>query len=183
MEYRAIGMVELNSVAKGIECADQMVKTATIEIVTARPSCPGRYLIMVSGDVGSIQNAVDVGKLAADEFLVDWFIIPNASPELFPALNGTTRIREIDALGVIETYSVASCIAAADGAAKAADVDLIEIRCATGLAGKSYIILTGDVGSVKAAVDAGVALVKEDGQVVCHVVLPAPDKDLIERLL
>ena len=183
MEFRAIGMVELNSVAKGIECADQMIKTAAIEVVTARPSCPGRYLIMVSGDVNSIQNAVDVGKLAADEFLVDWFVIPNASPDLFPALNGTSQIRKIDALGIIETYSVASCIAAADEASKAADVDLIEIRCATGLAGKSFIILTGDVGSVKAAVDAGVALVQEEGLIVCQVVLPAPDKDLIEGLL
>ncbi len=183
MEYRAIGMVELNSVAKGIACADDMIKTASVELLIARPSCPGRYLIMVSGDVGSIQNAVDAGKLAADEFLVDWFIIPNASPELFPALNGTSQIRKIDALGIIETYSVASCIAAADGAAKAADVDLIEIRCATGLAGKSYIILTGDIGSVKAAVDAGVDLVKDEGLVVCHVVLPSPDKDLVERLL
>lgn len=183
MKYRAIGMVELNSVAKGIECADHMIKTANVEIVVARPSCPGRYLVIIAGDVGSVQNSVDAGLETAGEFLVDRFVIPNISPAVFPALNCTTHIREIDAMGIIETYSVASCISAADGAAKAADVDLIEIRCATGLAGKSFVTLTGDVGSVKAAVDAGVAAVSEDGGILSHVVIPALSKELIGTLL
>ncbi len=182
MEYKAIGLVELNSVAKGVECADDMLKTAAVELLMARAACPGRYLAMIAGDVGSVQNSIDVGRTTAGEFLVDTFVIPNVHPDIFAALSCATLVPEINALGIIETYSSASCIMAADAAAKAAEVTLIEIRCATGLAGKSFVTLTGDVGSVNAAVAAGVAAVEEEGLIQSHVVIPSPSKELYPNL-
>jgi len=98
-------------------------------------------------------------------------------------LSCVTPMPLINALGIIETFSTVSCIVAADAAAKAGDVELIEIRCATGLAGKSYVTLTGDVGSVNAAVDAGVAEVAEEGMIQSHVVIPSPSKELFSRLV
>lgn len=182
MEYRAIGLIETNSVARGIECADDMIKAADVELLMARSACPGRYLAMIAGDVGSVQNSVNVGRETAGEFLVDTFIIPNVHPAVFPALSCATQIIEIDALGIIETYSSASCITAADAAAKAGDVDLIEIRCATGLAGKSFVTLTGDVGSVNAAVDAGIGALDDEGLIQSYVVIPSPSKELYTSL-
>jgi microcompartment protein CcmL/EutN len=183
MEQRAIGLIEANSIAKGVECADDMIKAADVELLMARPACPGRFLTMIAGDVGSIQDSVDVGRETAGEFLVDSFIIPNVHPAVFPALNCSTDVPEINALGIIETYSSASCITAADAAAKAADVDLIEIRCATGLAGKSFVTLTGDVGSVRAAVDAGIGAIEEEGLIHSYVVIPSPSKELYASLV
>jgi microcompartment protein CcmL/EutN len=182
MDYRAIGLIETNSVATGIACADDMIKAADVELLMARSSCPGRYMAMIAGDVGSVQNAVDVGKEKAGEFLVDAFVIANVHPAVFPALNCATEIRGIEALGVIETYTVASCILVADAAAKAAEVDLIEIRCATGLAGKSFVTLTGDVGSVSAAVEAGIAAIADEGLIQSHVVIPSPSEALYPSL-
>ncbi len=178
MEYRAIGLVEINSIAKGVECADEMLKTAKVELLMARPVCPGKYLAMIAGDVGAVRNSVDVGHNTAGEFIIDTFIIPNVHPAVFPAFSCATNIHTINALGIIETYSVASCIIASDAAAKCANVDLIEIRCATGLAGKSFVSLTGDVGSVQAAVDAGIEAIEEEGLIHSHVVIPYPSKDL-----
>jgi microcompartment protein CcmL/EutN len=126
---------------------------------------------------------VDAGKEIAGEFLVDTFVIPNVHPAVFPALSCATQIQEIDALGIIETYSSASCITAADAAAKAADVALIEIRCATGLAGKSFVTLTGDVGSVNAAVSAGVEVLADQGLIQSYVVIPSPSKELYTSLV
>ena len=182
MQYRAIGLLELNSVAKGVQCADDMLKAANVELILARPACPGKYLAMVAGDVGSVQSAVEAGKDRAQEFLVDSFMIANVHPDIFPALSCASSPPPIDALGIIETYSVASCIIAADEAAKSADVSLIEIRCATGLAGKSYVSLTGDVSSVNAAVDAGVASLEDKGLIQCYVVIASPSKDLYTRI-
>ncbi len=182
MEYRAIGMIETNSVAKGIESADDMIKAAKVELIMARSVCPGRYLAMIAGDVGAVQNSVDVGRGTAGEFLVDTFIIPNVHPAVFPALSCATLVPKINALGIIETYSSASCILAADAAAKAADVELIEIRCATGLAGKAFVTLSGDVGSVNAAVGAGVGAIEEEGLIQSHVVIPSPTKELYSSL-
>jgi microcompartment protein CcmL/EutN len=182
MEYKAIGLLETNSVAKGVECADDMIKAAEVVLLMARSACPGRYMVMIAGDVAAVEDAVDAGKEMAGEFLVDTFVIPNVHPAVFPALSCSTEITQIEALGIIETYTVASCITAADAAVKAGDVDLIEIRCATGLAGKSFVTLTGDVASVNAAVEAGVAQIQDEGLIQSHVVIPSLSKELYSSL-
>ena len=139
MDLKAIGMIELNSIAKGVEAGDEMIKAADIELIMAQPICAGKYMVLVSGDVDSVERAGEVGKEVAGEFLVDDFVIPNVHTDVFPALTATTRIKSVDALAVMETFSVAASIMAADAGVKAADVDIIEIRCATGLGGKSLI--------------------------------------------
>ena len=182
MEYKAIGLVETNSVAKGIQAADDMLKTANVELIMARPVCPGKYLAMITGDVGSVQNSVETGEITAGEFIADSFIIANVHDSIFPALNCASQILDLQAFGIIETFSVASCILASDAAAKSADVDLIELRCATGLAGKSFVTLTGDVGSVDASVNAGMGAIEDKGLVHSYAVIPSPSYDLHQWL-
>ena len=183
MELKAIGMIELNSIAKGVESGDEMLKTAEVELVIAQPICAGKYMVLISGDVDAVEDAVAVGKEIAGEFLVDDFVIPNVHHSVFPALTATTRIKEIDSLGIIETFSVASSVMAADAGVKAAAVDIIEIRCATGLGGKSFLYLTGDVDSVRAAVEAGIGVLEGSGLILSHVVIPSPTKDITRCIL
>ncbi len=183
MELKAIAMIELNSIAKGVESADEMLKSADIDLIMAQPICAGKYMALVSGDVDSVERAWEVGKETAGEFLVDDFVIPNVHASVFPALTATTRIQSINSLAVIETFSVASSILAADAAVKTADVDIIEIRCATGLGGKSFFYLTGDVASVNSAVEAGIDVLQGTGLILSHVVIPSPSRELARNLL
>jgi microcompartment protein CcmL/EutN len=179
MELKAIAMIELNSIAKGVQVGDEMLKSSDVELVMAQPICAGKYMVLVSGDVDSVERAWEVGKETAAEFLVDDdFVIPNVHASIFPALTATTRIHDIDSLAVIETFSVASSIMAADAAVKTADVDIIEIRCATGLGGKSFLYLTGDVASVNSAVEAGIDVLQGTGLILSHVVIPSPSRDI-----
>ncbi|SDF56619.1 BMC domain-containing protein [Sporolituus thermophilus] len=180
---RAIGLLEIKNVARGIFIADAMLKAGNVELISALSLCPGKYIIMVAGDVGAVQSAVNSGRNAGQEFVVDDFILPNVHPSLFPALAGCTEIKSLGALGIIETFSAASAVAAADTAAKAAPVELVEIRLARGLGGKAVITLTGDVGAVTAAVQAGSTAIEESGFLVDRVVLAAPHKDLHEAIL
>ncbi len=182
MNYKTIGCLELNSVALGLYAADEILKAGDVELLDARPTCPGRYLIILSGDTGSVQSSVEVGRETGGEMVVDWFVLPNLHQDVLPALNGTAEIPEINALGIIETYSAASCILAADAAAKAGYIDLIEVRIAAGLAGKAFVTMTGDVGSVKNSVDAGVEGVGDAGPVVSSVVIPSPSAELKPKL-
>ena len=182
MKLRTIGCIELNSIAMGMHAADEMVKSAEVELVLARPTCPGRYLAVVTGDTGAVTNAVEKGREIGGEMLIDWFIIPNVHGDVIPALNGTGIVDTINALGIIETCSTASCILAADAAAKAGAVSLMEIRFAAGLAGKAFVLMTGDVGSVKSSVEAGVAGVGDAGPVLSHVVIPSPSAELKAQL-
>ncbi len=183
MELKAIAMIELNSVARGVGSADEMLKSADVDLVMAQPICAGKFMVLVSGEVDAVERALDVGREAAGEFLVDDFVIANVHASVFPALTATTRIQAVDSLAVIETFSVASAITAADAAVKAADVEIIEIRCATGLGGKSFLTLTGDVSSIHAAVEAGIDTLKGSGLILSHTVIPYPSPQLGRSIL
>ena len=175
---KAIGIIEITSIAKGIEICDRMIKASNVNVLDALPLCPGKYVIIIGGNVADVKNSVDVAVQEAGAFLVDRLLIPNIDGQVFKALNNTSIIDNVEALGIIETFSVSSGILAADTAVKAANVDLIEIRLSRGLGGKAFVTMTGSVGDVKAAVNAGCELAGQEGLLVAHAVIPAPHEDL-----
>ena len=122
---RAIGMVEFNSIARGIYAADQMVKTSEVEIVTAASTCPGKYIAIVHGDVSAVEESVQVGEKEAGEFYVDSMVIPNVDAGVFPAITGATMPERIGAIGIMESFSISTMIICADQILKAADVESI----------------------------------------------------------
>jgi microcompartment protein CcmL/EutN len=115
--------------------------------------------------------------------VVDDFILPNVHPQVIPACSAGNAVSRIQALGIIETFSVAAMIVAADAAVKAGEVDLIEIRLGMGLGGKSFTTLTGDVAAVKSAVEAGSKTAADKGLLVQQVVIPSPHKGIIPSIL
>lgn len=179
---KAIGMVEFNSIAKGIYSADQMVKTSDVEIATANSVCPGKYIAIVYGDVSAVEALVKSGVNEAGEFLVDHIIIPNVHPGIFPAIVSTAMPERIQAIGILESYSLATMIIAADAVLKAADLEAIEIRLGTGLGGKAYFTFTGDVAAVKAGSEAGKQIIGENGMLINSEIIPSPSEKLVERL-
>lgn len=180
---RAIGLVEFTSIAKGIEAADSMVKTADVEILVSTPVCPGKYFVLVHGDVAAVESSIKAGVRIGGEYVVDEFILANVHPSVYPAITSTIEVKELHALGVIEAFSIASMIVAADSSLKAADVEAIELRLGTGIGGKSFFTMTGDVAAVKAAVEAGAEKAIEKGFLVEKVVIPAPSKKLLQSIL
>lgn len=180
---KAIGMVEFSSIARGIYAADQMVKISEVEIVTTGSTCPGKYTAIVYGDVAAVQDSVNIGVKVAEEYLVDSIVIPNVHPGVFPAITGSTGIDEINALGIMESFSLATMIIAADAILKAADVESIELRLGNGLGGKAYFTFTGDVAAVEAGLAAGRALAEEKGLLVNTEIIPSPSHLLKPFLL
>jgi microcompartment protein CcmL/EutN len=149
----AIGLIELTSIANGYEVADAMLKGAKVEMVFNRTICPGKFMVMVAGDTAAVKSSLEAGLALGGDTVVDDLLIPNVSPEVFPAISGTRIIETTGALGIIETFSVASIIEAADAAVKAANVQLMEIHLAMAIGGKGYVTLTGDVAAVRTAVE------------------------------
>ncbi|MBU8934388.1 MAG: BMC domain-containing protein [candidate division Zixibacteria bacterium] len=183
MEYNAIGLIEYSSIAKGIGSADAMVKAASVELVISRTICSGKYINLIAGDVQAIKNSIAAGEEYGAESVIETFIIPNVHPDVFPALSGSTQVDELDALGIIESFSVATLIEGADAAVKAAEVRLIEIRLAMALGGKAFVTLTGEVGAVESAVAAGTEVVSREGMLVNTVVIPSPRPELLRDIL
>ena len=174
----AVGFVELNSIAAGILATDAMAKKARVEVVDSKSVCPGKYTILVSGSVGDVEESLQAGLAAGADAVTDHLFLPNVHPQVVPAILAATPVEELLAVGVIETFSIPSCILAADSAAKTAEIQLLEIRLANGLGGKSYVILTGEIPDVEAAMAAGEEKVKKIGALVRSVTIPSPHSDL-----
>lgn len=177
-----IGFLELNSIAKGIEAADAMLKAAEVSLISAKASCPGKYHVLVSGEVAAVQSSVDAGVQIADGCVVDSLVIPRVHPQVIEAVNMSTLPEQMNAVGIVEYFSVTASILGADAAAKAAEVTLLEVRLGTGIGGKSFVTLTGDVAAVEAGVDAAAAQAEDSGMLVSRVVIPSPDVELFKSL-
>lgn len=183
MKMNAIGLIELNSIAAGFEVTDTMIKTAEVQLLVARTICSGKYMVIIGGEIASVRASVDSGIAVAAGSIIDSMVIPNVHEDIFPAISGSSVITEKGALGIIEAFSVASLIEAADAAAKTATVQLIEIRLAMALGGKAFVTLTGEVAAVRAAVDAGAEVVAQKGLLVNKVVIPAPSGELYKEII
>lgn len=179
--HQSIGMVELSSIAIGFSVTDAMLKAASVELVMARTICPGKYSIMVWGDVAAVEASVNTGINIGSGFLVNDLIIPNLHPQVFPALTATNKVRKPAAMGVLETFDAVSTIIAADASVKASDVDLLEIRLAMAIGGKAFYSITGDVAAVEAAVEAGKTVLEGKGAIVYYVVIPRPSEELFRE--
>ena len=171
-----IGFLELNSISKGILAADEMIKAADIALIAARPSCPGKYQILITGEVSSVEAALDAGQAASSSNVIDRLILPRIHPQVVEAINMSSAPERLRALGVMEFFSVTAAILAAD-------VDLLEIRLGTGIGGKSFVTMTGDVSAVTASVDAGIKSAEGTGMVLDSVVIAHPDPELYRHLL
>ncbi len=181
---QAVGMIEFNSIAGGIEGADYMVKAAMVEPFMMKTICPGKFVVAVHGEVAAVQSSVDAGLEYGKDAVIDHFVIPNITMEVITAIGGTIAdTRGGAALGVIETFSAASCIVASDAAAKAAEVDVLDVRLAMGLGGKAFCLLGGDVGAVEQAVDAGAAAAAAQGLLVRRVVIPGVAPEVLRHVL
>jgi len=178
-------LVELSSVARGFVVQDTMLKAATVDVVMARTICSGKYLIAVAGDVASVTAAVDAATPASFGFMIERRVISGLHPSIFPALGGCIDIdaRQFQGLGVIETFSASSIIEVADAAVKAADVTLFRLHLAMALGGKGFVLMTGDVASLNAAVAAGCAVARRDGILVDRAVIPSPSREIFREFI
>ncbi|MCP3914886.1 MAG: BMC domain-containing protein [bacterium] len=180
----AIALLELCSIARGVEVADAILWESEIELLFSTSVQPGKYVMLLTGSVEDLRSAVRRGAELAGTDLVDQLLIPNVHPQVETALrrNEGQINGQIDALGIVETTTVASAVLAADTALKRATVDLLELRIANGLGGKSYYSLTGDVSDVRSSVTAGAQSADDGGHLARQVVIPRPHPDLVRHL-
>ena len=179
----ALGIIEVNSIPVGFEIGDIMLKAAATELVSALPVCPGKFVVVIRGEVAAVTSAVNAGEEMAVESLVDSLIIPRVHSQVFEAMMGVTSVDERAAFASIETFSLAATIYAADQAVKSADINLIEIRLGRGLGGKSYVTFTGEVAAVNEAVKNGVNVPQCAGMISKSVVIPSPHPAIWEAML
>jgi microcompartment protein CcmL/EutN len=184
-EISSIGLIELSSVATGFGVEDAMLKAAKIQLLLARSICSGKFLIVISGDVASVQAALLAGAALAGPSLIERRQIARVHPSVLAAISNAVDIdpKDLRSIGVIETFSAASIIAVADECVKSANVTLLRVHLAMALGGKGFVLMAGDVSSVQAAVTAGSKVAAEDGMLVGRGVIPAPSPELFKDFI
>ncbi len=177
----AIACWEFGSIVDGIHASDAIAKASPIRRLLSGTTHPGKYVVLVSGDTASVDVSLEAVR-DLDLPVTDVRFLPDVAPEVVDALGaGGGGPADAEAIGVVETTGVASCIDAADAAVKAAVVDLAGLFLADGLGGKAYLVVGGAVGDVEAAVDAGVE--RAGGAHLNSVVIPQLTDDLREDLV
>jgi len=180
---QAIGLLEFKSIAKGMETVDEVLQSAHVELILATALCPGKYIAMFTGELSAVKTGIAVGERVGDFFLIDAYVLSNAHKSVMSALTATSEFGDVPALGVVETMSAVTSIMVGDTAAKAAKVDLIEIRIARGLGGKGYVLFSGEIASVQAAVKACLDQYQMTGEILYATAISSPRKELIDSLL
>jgi len=166
----ALALLELDSIAAGIEAGDAMAKRAPIDVIRAGTVHPGKYLILVGGAVADVEEALEAGREVGASSILDVVFLPHVHPELVAGIRGERRAATGEALGVIETATVAAIIEAADAGLKGARVHLLEIRLADDLGGKGYLLFDGPVADVEAAVEIGAGRIAGSPGLVWRVI-------------
>jgi microcompartment protein CcmL/EutN len=164
----AIAMIEFSSIAVGITSGDAMVKASPLGSIYAGTVHPGKYLVLVSGDTASVDEALDVGLATGGATVLDSVFLPDIHPAVTGAIASADEAAWVDgdALGIVETQHVATVIQAADAGVKAAFVEVSAVRMADGLGGKGYVLFSGEVAEVEAAVEAAEQWASESGYVL-----------------
>jgi microcompartment protein CcmL/EutN len=178
----ALGLIETSSVARGLVVADAMVKKAPVELVLSRPVSSGKHVTLISGEVADVEEAMACAVETAAATLVDRLTLPQAADSLLAGLRRQVTAPAVDdAIGIFETFSVASTLHAADAACKAAEVQLAELRLADGLGGKAYFVLSGSQADVEAALFAA-EHVTATGMLLARELIARPHADLLKHL-
>lgn len=174
----SIALIETSSIARGVRCLDEMVKRAPVVVIQARPVCPGRYIVLIEGEVAAVEESFAEGRAVAGDTLVDSLFLANPHPSLPRSLRQAIKAETLAPVGVVETTAVASAILAADAGLKCAPVELLVIRLAVGMGGKSFVVFSGTLADVEASVGAAAAVAGEHGRLVETTILANPDSQI-----
>jgi len=178
----ALALVEFSSIAAGIQSADAMVKRAPIDVLKTGTVQPGKYLVLIGGRVADVEESLAAGRDVGGAAVVDFVYLPQVHPEVVEAIGGGRVPEATDALGVVETTTVAAAIHAADAGIKGAEVRLVEVRLADGLGGKGIVLFSGLVADVQAAVEIGVGVLERPDLLVRQVVIPQLHPEMWENV-
>ncbi|UHA72530.1 BMC domain-containing protein [Paenibacillus sp. 481] len=176
----AIGVIELRSISKGYETADRMLKTSPVTVHHLKPICPGKFLIIMSGDTADVQVALEAAKVEAGEYRISDFFLQGVHPDIEEGLKRRNASYPVDALGIVETSTVSSGIYALNEALKQCDIYLKKMNLGMAIGGKFLAVFTGSVSDVEQGMNVFVSAMDQK-RIVHHSVLRSPSEEIKQQ--
>jgi len=178
----ALSLIELSSIAVGTRAVDGLVKKAPIKLERVGTLQPGKFAVLFSGDVASVEQSFEEALRIGGRAVDDQVLLPFVEPTVYRAVLGHVADWTGDTIGVIETSTLAATLEAADTAVKGASVRVIEIRLGDELGGKGIAHLAGEIHDVEAAIELGAVRVARADRVVQTSITPRFDDELRANL-
>lgn len=177
----SVGVIEFQSIARGMQAEDEMLKSATVTVLVGRTICAGKYLLIIGGSVSDVEAAISRGLEIGGDAVIDSLVCPRVHESVFQALGQSVILpsQKVPALGIVESFGACSILAASDFAAKAGRVTLIRLHLAMALGGKGLLMLTGSLSDVRTSVRAAADELRRRGLLVSEVVLSNPSEELL----
>jgi microcompartment protein CcmL/EutN len=182
---KSIALIEFSKIAVGIKAADTMLKATEIELVHSKFICPGKYSILISGDLSAVEASLFSGLETGEKekAVVESFLIANVADSVMQLIEtGHNGLKNLKSLGILEYNNIASAIKAADTAVKASEIELVKLRLAMAVGGKGILIFTGDTEACKQALNS-VKNKINDRYLISKVLISSPSEKLKDKLL
>lgn len=180
---KSIGALEFRSISKGIEVSNEIIKKSEVEIIFFKTICPGKFLVIVTGDEGEVDEAIMYGETIGEGTIVDSFRVHAVSTPIIEAFRNKYSSKEVaGALGIMETSKVCAGIKALDKALKSSDIKLVKMQLAFGIGGKLVYIVTGTLSSIEYGLREGKEVLTKSEHANISII-PSPSRDMTKHLL
>ncbi|MCU0642814.1 MAG: BMC domain-containing protein [bacterium] len=181
-KYPAIALIEFSSIATGVMAGDAMIKKAPISMLKSGTVSRGKYLVLIGGSTGSVEESFKEGLNFGASAVVDKVFLPDIHPQVLEAMLGTRRKVIYESFGIIETTSIAATIEAADAGIKGAVVEIIEMRMGDAIGGKAFVMLNGKVEDVAAAVEIGMNAITNKALWRNKIIIPSLHREMAKQI-
>ncbi|MGL5655559.1 MAG: BMC domain-containing protein [Fusobacteriaceae bacterium] len=179
---KALGLIEFSKIPQGIYHLDQINKGNFVTTLYSASVCPGKFIALIEGNLSAVSQAIEKVQKNS-ESLIDTFVLGNPSEELLKGVMGIKgELMPQESIAVLEGFTVASLIEAADIALKTAQVKLIQLKLARGICGKSYYIIGGNLSEVSHALESSKIFLEEKGMYLDSSVISNPSPETIRSI-
>ncbi len=182
-QYPTMAVIELASIADGIYCTDALLKKAPIAMIKSGTVSRGRYLIIIGGSTGSVEESLNEALATGQASVLDHAFLPDLHSCVHDAVLGLRLPVELEAVAILETDTVSANVRAAELALKGTRVQLVELRLAEyEMSGKAISVYNGELHEVEAAMELAADFLRGRKEYVQHRIIPHPHEALTRHL-
>lgn len=178
---KSIGSLEFRSIAQGIEIGDKIVKKSPVDLLFFKTICPGKFLVIISGNEDSVKDAIEYGVELGQKSIVDSFVINAVHESIIKALKTKCTVKNKSSIGVMETSNVCTGLKALDKALKGSNVEILKLQLAFGIGGKLLYIISGEVSDVEYGMELSREAI-DSKKIISTSIIPSPDELIISSL-
>lgn len=180
---KSLILLEFKNITAGFFTLDEITKNFNVDIETVRLLCPGRYLIICSGNQGEIEGVrrsiVELKQNPKYKHITE-ILVSGVDTELLKKINrGIKFPEEVHSLGMLEFSNTVQAIETADFIEDESPVNIITIKVGVGMCNKGVILFEGDTSAVRNVISKVESLKLKE--LLSSEIVNSPNRDFLDN--